>query len=191
VSSRGQLAGVTALLGAGVFIAVVGTLHVLQRDYDPAHQLMSELALGPHGGAMIAAFGGLALAMAAIQFAVASQGGSVILRAFLLAAAAFFLAAGIFPLGATSTEHIAAIACAFVTAVLAMYLFPTTAGTAADVAGRSVSWTCAAGVAAGIVLGLSAVPMGVGQRIGALFLLAWMLVVGWRLAHQVARKRSK
>jgi hypothetical protein len=103
----------------------------------------------------------------------------------LLVAAAFFLAAGLFPLGEASSIHIAAIAAAFVLSVLAMYLFPAMAEQAAGWAPRSVSWGLAAGVAASVLLGHTVVPMGIGQRSAAAFLLAWLAVVGWRAAREL------
>ena len=100
------------LAGVATFIAVVATLHFLQPGYDPSTQLMSELALGRYGGAMTAAFGGLAVAVFGIQASIGASGAGKGLRAVLVGAAAFFLLAGIFPLGAASGIHIAAIATA-------------------------------------------------------------------------------
>lgn len=176
--------GVTVLAGAGTFVAVVTVLHFVQPGYDPAQQLMSELALGRHGWAMFLAFAGLAVATFAIQHSIAALGASWPLRFVLGAATLFFLAAGLFPLGETSDLHIAAIAGAFVLLVLAMYLFPSLSGRAAALAPRAISWPLAAGVALGIVLGLSALPMAVGQRLAALFMLAWLIIVGWRLTRR-------
>lgn len=96
-------------------------------------------------------------------------------------AALSFLAAGVFPLGPTSGIHIAAIATAFVLSVLAMYFFPASAGSAAVAAPRAVSWSLAAGVAVSVALGHSILPMGVGQRLAAACLLAWLAILGWRL----------
>jgi Protein of unknown function (DUF998) len=143
---------------------------------------MSELALGPFGWAMVIAFTGLALALFGVHVAIAVPGASPWLRLVLTAAALSFLAAGIFPLGATSEIHIAAIATAFVLSVLAMYLFPSSA-IAAAAAPRSISWSLAVGVAASVVLGHSVLPMGVGQRLAALCLIAWLVVLGWRFAN--------
>jgi hypothetical protein len=176
--------GVAVLAGAGTFVAVVTALHVVQPGYDPLQQLMSELALGRHGWAMLVAFAGLAVAAFAIQLSIAPLGASLPLRLLLIAAALSFLAAGLFPLGETSELHIAAIAGAFVLLVLAMYLFPSLAGRAAPLAPRAISWPLAAGVALGIVLGLSVVPMAVGQRVAALAMLAWLIIVGWRLTRR-------
>ena len=175
-------ASAAILAGVLLFLTTVVILHLVQPDYDAASQLMSELALGRFGGAMIIAFSGLALAMFGVQLALAGRGASFGLRLLLAVAAAFFLLAGIFPLGAASEIHIAAIATAFVLSVLAMYLFPANAGRAAAAAPRVISWSLAAGVAVSVVLGHSLLPMGIGQRLAALCLITWLVVLGWRFA---------
>jgi hypothetical membrane protein len=167
---------------------IVVCLHWLQRDYDPAHQLMSELALGEHGWAMFFAFGGLAIAVFGVQLAIGAFGASRSLRILLAIAALFFLAAGVFPLGAASEIHIAAIAMAFVLSVLAMYLYPAAAGGAAAAAPRVLSWSLAAAVAASVALGHTILPMGVGQRLAAISLLAWLAVLGYRLSRHAAQQ---
>lgn len=172
---------VASLVGAATFFVTVVILHLFQPGYEPTNQLISELALGRFGWAMFVAFAGLALAAFGIQAAIGTLGGSRSLRYLLVAAALFFLAAGIFPLGDTSEIHITAIAIAFVLSVLAMYLFPSSAGRASFAAPRAVSWSLAAGVAVSVLLGQSMLPMGIGQRLAATFLLVWLVVLGWRV----------
>jgi hypothetical membrane protein len=173
-----------SLAGVAVFIVTVIGLHWLQPDYQPVHQLMSELALGPHGWAMIFAFCGLALAMFGIQAAIGPLQASRSLRVILGLAALLFVAAGVFTLQNAAEVHIAAIAAAFITSVLAMYLFPSGAGRAAFAASRAISWSLAAGVAASVVLGHSVLPMGVGQRLAAACLLLWLGIVSWQLLRR-------
>ena len=175
--------GVAAIAGAGLFLSTVIPLHFLQPGYDPSSQLMSELALGRYGGAMVMAFGGLALSMMGIQVSVAALGATIALRAILIASSTLFLVSGLFPLGSTSDIHIAAIASAFVLSALAMYLFPTMAGRASRFAPRIVSWGLAAGMAASVAVGHSLIPMGIAQRGAALFLLLWLCLAGWRLSR--------
>ena len=175
--------GIAALAGISLFLVVVVTLHVVQAGYDPSTQLMSELALGRYGATMLMAFAGIAVALVAIQLAIAPLGASATLRALLALSAGFFLAAGIFPLGETSLIHIGAIAAAFVVCVLAIYLYPRLAGSAAALAPRGFSWTIAAAIAASVALGHALVPMGIGQRMAASFLIVWIGVVGWKLAR--------
>lgn len=174
---------VAAVFGVLMFLVTVVTLHLLQPAYDPVHQLMSELALGPYGWAMILAFAGLALATIGVQATLGNFGSSQRLRLLLSAAAVFFLAAGVFPLGSHPEIHIAAIASAFVLSVLAMYLFPSGAGRAANAAPRALSWCLAAGVAVSVALGHSVLPMGIGQRLAALCLVTWLAILGWKLAR--------
>jgi hypothetical protein len=162
---------------------VVLILHLLQPGYDLQSQLMSELALGQHGWAMFLAFLGLASAPFGVQVAISNCGGSRGYRFLLGAAALFFLAAGIFPLGAATLIHIGAIAIAFVLAVLGMYLFPTNSGRASTAAPRAVSWSLAAGVAASIALSQLGIPMGISQRLTAACLLVWLGIVGWKLSR--------
>ena len=102
-----------------MFVVVVFILHLLQPEYDPRSQLMSELALGRHGWAMFLAFLGLTSAVFGVQAAIADYDDTRGYRLFLVVAALCFLAAGIFPLGAASLIHISAIAIAFMLLVLA------------------------------------------------------------------------
>ena len=169
------------IAGVALFVATVAALHFLQPGYDRANQLMSELALGAYGWAMVIAFAGLAMAMLGVQAAAAARDASRSLRVTLLAAAVFFAVSGVFPLGRTSEIHIAAIAVAFVLSVLAMYLYPAHAGRGASAAPRAISWPLAAGVAGSVALGQTLLPMGIAQRLAAAFLLAWLCIVGWRL----------
>lgn len=173
--------GFATLVGVTLFVVVVVTLHMLQPGYQPRYQLMSELALGEHGGTMFVAFLGLAIAILGLQAGVAASGGSHNYRRLLGTAAMSFLAAGLFPLGESSLIHISAIGTAFVLCVLAMYLFPTSAGLASTAGPRAVSWPLATGVAASVALGHSVVPMGIGQRLAAACLLLWLGIAGWRL----------
>jgi hypothetical protein len=176
-----RMGGLAALAGSALFVVTVIGLHLVQPGYDPASQLMSELALGSYGWMMLAAFGGLAAAVLGIQAAIALANASRGLKILLIVTAMFFLAAGVFPLGPTSEIHIAAIATAFVLMVLTMYLFPSAAGSAAAAAPRAISWTLAAGVVVSVALGHSLLPMGIGQRLAAACLITWLVVVGWRL----------
>ena len=173
-----------AHFGVAMFFTTVLTLHLLQSDYDPTNQLMSELALGAHGKAMIFAFGGLAIALFGVQSAIGALGAMRHLRLILIAASICFLTAGLFPLGATSDIHITAIAIAFVLTVLAMYLFPSGASRAAVAAPRAISWTLAGGVALSVALGHSLLPMGLAQRLAAACILIWLTVLGCRLRRQ-------
>lgn len=176
-----RLGAAVAIFGVATFLAIVIALHLLQPHFDPSRQLMSELALGPYGAAMFVAFAGIAVAFGALLFCVAALGASPALRGLLALAAILFLLAGIFPLGEASAIHIWAIAAAFVASVLAMYLFPSMAGRAATLAGRPISWSLAVGVAGSVALGHSILPIGIGQRLAAAFLVTWISVLSVKL----------
>ena len=178
VRNRARVAGVAT------FVLVVSLLHVLQPHYRSRYQLMSELALGRHGWLMLFAFLGLATAVFALQAAIARCGTARGYRMLLMLAAACFLAAGIFPLGAASMIHIITITVAFVLSVLAMYLFPTAAGKASAAGPKWLSWPLAAGIAAIIGMGNVLLSMGIAQRLAATCFLVWLGVVGLRLWRQ-------
>ena len=182
--TRRRWGAVASLVGVGMFVVTVLALHLLQPNYEPSQQLMSELALGQYGWTMIVAFTGLAIAVFGVQAQIAAFGASRGFRFLLVIAALFFLMAGIFPLGDTSEIHIGAIATAFVLSVLGMYLFPSSAGRASAAAPRAISWSLAVGVAASVALGHSVLPMGIGQRLAVSSLLLWLVIVGYKLARQ-------
>ena len=106
--------GWLALLGVGAFIGIVGALHLLQSDYDWRGQLMSELALGAHGWAMLPAFCSLSLALLGIQHGLGMQRGVHFLQAVLMLAALSFAGAGVVTLRDAPDWHIASISLAFV-----------------------------------------------------------------------------
>ena len=56
MENKNNTTGCIVIGGAIGFIFIVIYLHVIQADYDPVHQLMSELALGRHGSLMFWAF---------------------------------------------------------------------------------------------------------------------------------------
>jgi len=176
-----NLTSAVSLAGVAGFISIVVSLHFMQPGYDPKEQLMSELALGPYGWAMLPAFSFLAIAAFGLQAAIGTFGGKLLLRLTLLTAALCFLASGLFPLGTHSELHILFIASAFVASVLAMYLFPSLSGAAGVRVPKAASWSLAVGVAAGVALGSSVLPMGVGQRVAAVCLLIWFGFVASRL----------
>ncbi len=175
--------GLLAIFGAVDFAVIVLILHVVQADHDPSSQLMSELALGAYGWSMMLAFFCLALSMLGVLIGLGSQSTALVLRLVLFAAALCFLGAGVFPLGKASQLHIVLVATAFVLSVLAMYLFPSLAGFASRLVPKWVSWSLAAAVALSVALGQSVLPIGIGQRLAAAFLLTWLALAGWKIAR--------
>jgi hypothetical protein len=103
------------------------------------------------------------------------------LQGVLILAGLGFLGAGVFPLGQASEWHIALIAIAFVAVVLAMYLIPSVVPTQFDGRVKVVSWCLAGGTALSVLLGHSLLPIGVGQRLAAACVVAWLCFAGIRL----------
>ena len=180
-SSTARRAGGLAIVAAIGFVAIVSVLHVLQPGYDLNSQLMSELALGAHGWAMVVAFFLLATSTVSLAFGIWPMQRAPWVQLSLVVAAVGFLGAGVFPLGRASELHIWLIAIAFVAIVLAMYLLPR--AVPARFGGRAglFSWCLAGGTALSIVLGHSLVPMGVGQRLAAACVVVWLCFAGLRL----------
>jgi hypothetical protein len=178
-----RFGGVLAIVGVTGFIVIVLVLHVIQADYEPARQLMSELALGHHGWWMMPAFFFLASSLLGMRIGLVSKGSNPVLGFVVIGAALCFAGAGLFPLGRASQIHIVLVAMAFVLSVLVMYLFPSLAGSASRLVSKPVSWGLAAAVALSVASGHSFLPMGIGQRLAAAFLLIWLALAGWKLVH--------
>jgi hypothetical protein len=156
----------------------------VQPDYDGRYQLMSELALGPYGWAMLPAFCFFALSILGVQHGLRSIGGSLPIRAVLVAAALTIFGAGVFRLGQATELHIALVALAFVLMVLAMYLLPSQAGSLSSRLARGISWVLAAATALSVLGGHSVLPIGTGQRLAAACVLIWLCFLGWQLVRR-------
>ncbi|CAK0779609.1 membrane hypothetical protein [Gammaproteobacteria bacterium] len=153
-------------------------LHFLQPDYDPSHQLMSELSLGSHGWAMLVAFTFLALAVSACLAGLRHMGASIGIQILLLVCTTSFLGAGIFPLGVASELHISLVAAAFIAMVLVMYLLPSETLNGCKMF-RLPSWTLAGSTALSVLLGENVLPMGIAQRIAAASIVLWLIWVSF------------
>jgi hypothetical membrane protein len=180
-ASGPRWAGGLAIAGAIGFVVVVSILHGLQPGYDPVHQLMSELALGAYGWAMLLAFAFIAASTLSLALGIARVQRSPWLEVVLVVAALSFLGAGVVPLGRASEWHISFIAIAFVAIVLAMYLLPSVAPAQFGGKAKAVSWCLAGGTALSVFLGHSILPIGVGQRLAAACMVIWLCFAGARL----------
>ncbi|MEE9216658.1 MAG: DUF998 domain-containing protein [Anaerolineales bacterium] len=176
--------GGLAIAGALSFSSIVVALHLLQPDYDARYQLMSELALGRHGWAMLPAFFSFALSVMGLQVAVRRFRASGVLQAVLLSAAVALTGAGIFRLGQATELHVGLVAFAFILLVLAIYLFPSQVGGLAWRPLRAVCWMLAASVAISVALGQSLLPMGIAQRLATTAVLVWLCLMGWILMRR-------
>ena len=158
------------LIGVVGFVAIVGYLHVVQTDYSPQHQLMSELALGKQGTLMLWAFMSFALSVAA---AIKLLPHTVL--KFLLGLASLSLAgAGIYKLGEATTLHVALVALAFVILALCQYLTPRLISAFQTPVAMAFSWGLGAGTALFVALGQVILPIGLAQRMATACLLLWL-----------------
>jgi hypothetical protein len=173
--------GWVGLAGALGFAAIVGALHGLQPDYDAREQLVSELASGPHGWAMLPAFAFLALSVLGIWLGLRTVGAAALPCALLAVAAPCMLAAGVFPFGRFTLLHTAAVMVGFNAILLVMALLPSRAGRLQSRGLRTVSWLLAAGVIVSTVAGGWVMMIGVAQRLAAACFIAWLCSVGWKL----------
>ena len=178
---RKYIVGWIVIGGAIGFILIVIYLHIVQQGYDPVHQLMSELALGRHGFFMLLAFLSFALSVFTAQIGLHQRKSPIMIRLFLIIAAASLLGAGVFRLGSATELHIALVAIAFILMVLVMYLLPRNVPAFNTPTHKLISWTIGACTAASIALGQHLIPMGIGQRGAALCILMWLVWIGYRL----------
>jgi len=173
------------LFGSSGFIGIVAYLHIVQGDYDPVHQLMSELALGEQGNLMLAAFTLLALAASGAIGILATFNNNKLIFVLLSAASASLLGAGVFTLVSATTLHITLVGLAFVLLGLVMYLVPRYISAFQNVEGKLVSWDLGLSMAVAVSLGHNFIPIGVGQRLAAACLLMWLCwLTIFALRHQ-------
>ncbi len=167
--------------GAIGFILIVIYLHIVQPDYDPVNQLMSELALGRHGSLMLLAFSSFGLSLFTAQVGLHQRKSPTIIRLFLVIAAISLAGAGVFRLGSATVLHIVLVAIAFVFIVLVMYLLPREVSAFNSPTHRLISWTLGACTATFVALSQHIVPVGIGQRVAALCILMWLVWFGYTL----------
>lgn len=156
------------VIGIAGFISIVVYLHLIQSDYHPLYQLMSELALGKQGELMLVAFFSFALAVISASLALSNK----LLKILLYLAALALAGAGIFKLGAYTVLHVALVAIAFVLIVLTMYPTPKLSNTSKT--HTLMSWTLAALTALFVALGETLIPIGLAQRLAALTIFCWL-----------------
>lgn len=175
--SRQYVGALLSIIGAALFLAVVIPLHFIQLDYNPRFQLLSELALGASGWVMLFAFFGLAMSAMGIGIISSSLHTSNFPSFIWGFAALCFLGSGIFPLGKSDFLHIALIASAFVLSVLGIYVF---ARQSSERVSKKLSYRLAVGIVFSVFLGNTVLDIGIAQRLAALCLLSWFVVIGYR-----------
>ncbi len=176
-----HLSGLLAIGGVAAFLSIVVALHVLQPEYDPRHQLVSELARGRFGWAMLPAFAALGGGVAAISSGLRACRASFLVRGALLVSTFSFVFAGLFPLGRADLLHITFVALGFVGVALAMVLAPLHTELLDSASGRRLSWSCAAAMVTSVGVAANWLPDAIAQRLAATWLLAWLVAVGLRL----------
>lgn len=160
-------------LGASLtFVATVGLLPLWQPGYDARRQLISELAAGPRGGILLAAFVGLAFAIAAAAVGLALRHAPRSLVAPLLMASVCMAGAGFVPLQEAAEIHVGLVAIGFGLACAVIAAWPI-AVPPCERRHRTLSWSLGAAMIAS--LGLAAIaPFGVVQRAAAALFVTWL-----------------
>lgn len=162
------------LFGVFGFISVVVYLHIVQVDYSPLHQLMSELALGKNGSIMILAFLFFALSVVGSLNILASYKAHYIIKIILGLAALSLAGAGVFKLGEATTLHVFLVALAFILLVLCMYLTPRLIADFKRLVPMVVCWGLGTFTAVFVGMGHGVLPIGLAQRLAAMCLLLWL-----------------
>ena len=87
----------TSVISAALFVLLLGSLHLIETEFDPTWRFISEYALGEFGWLMSLAFGAIAVSLASIGVAVFSRVRNVIgyigLAIFVLAVVGLLIAA--------------------------------------------------------------------------------------------------
>jgi len=174
--------GKIAVFSPAIFIAIVVYLHSVQTDYEPAHQFMSELALGPMGWLMLFAFCSLGGSVGALAIGLLLSGARSAITVLLLLGTTGFIGAGFVRLDENANVHIGLVAVSFVTVALSMYLLPSSSDLFKGKRQKAISWILAIGLGVSVALGSSIIPAGVGQRISSLLLIFWLVWAGFRLS---------
>ncbi len=180
---RTRLAGWVGIAGVLGFGTIVLALQHLQPAYDVRHQLLSELALGPYGWAMKAAFGSVALSLFGVQFGLGTLGVARAPRTLLGAAGVSMLAAGAFSWGQATRAHIAAVLMTLGLIAAAAYLLPARAGRLPTRAVRGMSWLLGSGTVASLAAANCGVSLGIAQRLAVACVLGWLCWLSWRLVR--------
>jgi hypothetical protein len=169
------------IIGSAVaFLVGTISLHLLQPDYDPINQLISELALGQYGIIMLFAFIALASSIGTLAFVIWRRCANITLPAVLLIGAACFAGAGILPIDVFNEAHIIFVFCAFVMCGLGMYLLPGCLNSSSKTHDRMISWGLGGMLVFTVLVGQVSLPGGIAQRLEAAILLMWVVVIAWK-----------
>ena len=182
----GKTNSIIILLSATSFSSIILYLQKIQTNYNPTHQLMSELALGRQGQLMLVAFTMLAIAVAGAAGIVIIFKASKLIVILLGSVSASLIGAGIFKLGTATILHVVLVGLAFVLLGIAMYLIPRYVTAFNNIQSRLISWGLAVSMALAIALSNNILPIGIGQRLAVaciLFWLCWLAI--FTLKHNI------
>jgi hypothetical membrane protein len=172
------------LTGVAGFVGIVIYLHFIQTNYSPVDQLMSELALGEQGFLMLFAFLSFAIAIFSAATLLREQSAPKIIFLLMCLAALSMAGAGIFKLGTDTNLHVGLVAFAFVLLGLVMYLTPRYVRSMQTFKHKLVCWGFGLGTALAASLGGNILPIGLGQRAAACFILLWL---SWLAINRVTK----
>jgi hypothetical protein len=158
-----------------LFISIVAILQIIQIDYNPIYQFMSELALGEYGLLMFYAFLAFAIALFVLQKSLSIYKNSQPIRILLVISSIALTGAGLFKLGIYTNLHILFIFITFFSIALSMYLMPRLIEPFQKFFPAAVSWGLLFCLAVFIVLGQFAIPIGISQRLATGCILLWLL----------------
>lgn len=171
------------------FASIVTVLHVVQKDYDATHQLMSELALGDYGTFMSLAFFFFAIALFSAQHILADYKNGLPVRVMFLVSSCSFAGAGVFELGKHTNLHISFVAVAFILIVLSMYLLPRLVVEFRQRSAVIICWSSGLGIAIIVASGQVLIPLGIAQRGAAGLILTWL--IWFACFHQIQLNMRK
>ncbi|WP_243373089.1 DUF998 domain-containing protein [Geotalea sp. SG265] len=174
---RDFLAGAVTIGGVIVFAVTIGWLQLVQPQYDPIHQYMSELVMGRSGAVLLIGFCGLGISIYSAQVGLAASAAPKGFRALLSCAAISMVGAGIFTMDQAVELHVSLVALAFALLVISMYLLPVCVGQFSSKSARMASWLSSGCATVSIALS-GTVPDGVSQRAAAVCVGAWLLWIG-------------
>ncbi len=170
-----NIKSICVILGVIGFTTIVIALHIVQNDYDPIHQLMSEMALGKHGSFMLIAFLSFSISVFFTQSILVTYKNNLLARVLLIIASFSLAGAGLFKLGSYTELHISLAALAFVLIVLSMYLIPRLILEFRYLVPIITCWGFGLITTVAVFLGQGFIPIGIAQRLATGFILIWLL----------------
>ena len=186
-----QRSALTSIAAAGVFVLLVGLLHVIKPELSPSWRFVSEYAIGRHGWVMTVAFFAWAVSCATLAVALhghATTRGARIGRIILFVVSGSLVVAGLFDQDPITAKPGEATTQGLLHAIASMVGIPGIPVAALLIGGRlsHATWLSLVAMAAYLLL---AVPRAGGfgpdvlagwmNRLVVLSYLAWQISVGY------------